>query len=83
MWPTGVEIVLEVEHLQAERERIVKSAPRAMTEDLKYQSWGMWDFRVVDSDGYYWRITSAYGEATRKAGEYARSLGLEFQEDEA
>lgn len=83
MWPIGVEIVLEVEDLQAERERMVKSAPRAMVEDLKYQSWGMWDFRVVDSDGYYWRITSAYEEATRRAGEYARSLGFESQEYEA
>jgi hypothetical protein len=27
-------------------------------EPLKEQPWGAEDFRIVDPDGYYWRITT-------------------------
>ena len=56
--PTGVEIVLEVADLAAERERVRRSGWRVV-EDVTERPWGLTDFRVVDPDGYYLRVTTA------------------------
>lgn len=56
MWPVGVEIVVEVDDLKAERERVVQ-AGWPLDEDVKSQEWGLTDFRIRDPDGYYLRIT--------------------------
>jgi lactoylglutathione lyase len=53
----GVEIVLDVQDVAAEYECIQK-AGYAIDEQLKAQEWGLTDFRLVDPDGYYLRITS-------------------------
>ena len=55
--PIGVELVLEVDDLMAERDRVAKAGWR-VTEELTDRPWGLRDFRLVDPDGYYWRITS-------------------------
>ena len=55
--PTGVEIVLEVDFLHAERDRI-RHAGWPIVEDIKRRPWGLQDFRVLDPDGYYLRFTS-------------------------
>ncbi|WP_158307310.1 VOC family protein [Kribbella flavida] len=58
--PAGTEIVLEVDDLDAEYERVsrsgwpVESPPRT-------QEWGLRDFRLFDADGYYLRLTSRSG----------------------
>lgn len=59
----GTEIVLEVENLDALHERVVKSG-YAIREELMKRPWGLRDFRIVDPDGYYLRITekTANGE---------------------
>lgn len=53
----GVEIVLEVDDLAAERDRIV-SKGCALEDDIKLQPWGLKDFRLSDPDGYYLRVTT-------------------------
>jgi lactoylglutathione lyase len=52
----GTEIVLEVENLDAFYERVVKSG-YGIREELAKRPWGLRDFRLVDPDGYYLRIT--------------------------
>jgi lactoylglutathione lyase len=53
----GVEIVLEVDDVEAMyRHVIAEGWPRS--SELSRQSWGLTDFRVLDPDGYYWRVTS-------------------------
>jgi predicted enzyme related to lactoylglutathione lyase len=54
--PTGVEVVLEVDDLDAEYES-VRQAGGEVTEGLRRQPWGLTDFRICDPDGYYLRIT--------------------------
>lgn len=54
--PTGVEIVLEVDYLHAERDRI-RLAGWPIDEDIVRRPWGLQDFRVLDPDGYYLRFT--------------------------
>jgi predicted enzyme related to lactoylglutathione lyase len=54
--PTGVELVLEVDDVTAERDRIV-AAGWPLDEDLRARPWGMTDFRILDPSGYYLRIT--------------------------
>jgi lactoylglutathione lyase len=54
--PIGVELVLEVDDVVAEHDRISATA-WPMTESLTGRPWGLRDFRLVDPDGYYWRIT--------------------------
>src|SRR4051812_22544659 len=56
--PSGVEIVLEVEDVGAEREGVRRSG-HPVIEDLTERPWGLTDFRLSDPDGYYLRITSA------------------------
>jgi lactoylglutathione lyase len=54
--PTGVEIVIEVDDLEAERNWIVEKG-WTLDADIKLQEWGLKDFRLTDPDGFYWRIT--------------------------
>ena len=54
--PTGVELVLEVDDVAAERDRIV-AAGWPLEEDLQDRPWGLTDFRILDPAGYYLRIT--------------------------
>lgn len=49
--PLDVEIVFEVDNLTAERDRVVGMG-WTLEEDIALQPWGLWDFRVVDPDGY-------------------------------
>lgn len=53
----GVELVVVVEDIAALHARAVESG-LAEVSDLVAQPWGLTDFRVVDPDGYYIRITS-------------------------
>jgi predicted enzyme related to lactoylglutathione lyase len=55
--PQGVEIVLEVDDLEAE-ERAVLDAGWPVAEQISRRPWGLWDFRVLDPDGHYLRITT-------------------------
>jgi lactoylglutathione lyase len=54
--PAGVELVLEVDDVAGERDRVV-AAGWPLEEDLQYRPWGLTDFRVLDPAGYYLRIT--------------------------
>jgi lactoylglutathione lyase len=54
--PAGVELVLEVDGVVAERDRVV-AAGWPLTEDLQERPWGLKDFRILDPAGYYLRIT--------------------------
>jgi lactoylglutathione lyase len=54
--PVGVELVLEVDDLDAEHTRI-SATGWPLVEDLTHRPWGLRDFRLLDPDGYYWRIT--------------------------
>lgn len=56
--PVGVELVLEVDDVDLERAR-VDAAGWPVVDDLQPRPWGLRDFRVLDPDGYYWRITSS------------------------
>jgi predicted enzyme related to lactoylglutathione lyase len=56
----GVEIVFEVKDVRAMYEQ-VQTVGYAIFEPLQQQPWGLEDFRIVDPDGYYLRITS-HGE---------------------
>ena len=53
----GIELVLEVNDIEAMHKR-VRSAKWPLSGDLQHQPWGLTDFRVLDPDGYYWRITT-------------------------
>ncbi|WP_249872812.1 VOC family protein [Oceanobacillus saliphilus] len=53
----GVEIVLEVEDLKAIYNKVVGKEYPIQTE-LTKRPWGLEDFRIIDPDGYYLRITS-------------------------
>ena len=55
--PVGTEIVIAVDDIHAERDRVV-AAGIELAEDLQEREWGLTDFRVHDPDGYYLRITS-------------------------
>ena len=53
----GVEIVLEVDDIEAMYHHVASEAwPRS--SELRLQPWGLRDFLVLDPDGYYWRVTS-------------------------
>ena len=54
--PAGVELVLEVDDVAGERDRVVV-AGWPLEEDLQDRPWGLTDFRVLDPAGYYLRIT--------------------------
>ena len=55
--PTGVELVLEVDDVGGERDRVV-AAGWPLEQDLQDQPWGLTDFRIIDPAGYYLRVTS-------------------------
>jgi lactoylglutathione lyase len=55
--PTGVELVLEVDDLEAVHAHVVTTR-WPFAEDLTDRPWGLRDFRLVDPHGYYWRITT-------------------------
>lgn len=54
--PTGVEIVIEVDDLLAERNWVVEKG-WTLDDDIKLQEWGLMDFRIMDPDGFYLRMT--------------------------
>lgn len=55
--PVGIEVVLEVDDVEAELERVTE-AGWPIEEGLSEQSWGLTDFRILDPSGYYLRITN-------------------------
>jgi lactoylglutathione lyase len=55
--PVGVELVVEVDDVDADRDRVL-AARWPLVEDLTARPWGLTDFRLLDPDGYYWRVTS-------------------------
>ncbi len=55
--PVGVELVLEVDDLDFERERVAE-AGWPVADKITERPWGLSDFRLLDPDGYYWRITA-------------------------
>src|SRR3712207_5346569 len=56
----GVEVVLEVDDLEAAYERVRRAGVRPV-EAPRERPWGLRDFRILDPDGYYLRVTD--GEA--------------------
>jgi len=54
--PTGVELVLEVEDVLTELDHVRRQG-WPLEEDLVARPWGLRDFRVLDPNGYYLRIT--------------------------
>jgi lactoylglutathione lyase len=54
----GTEIVLEVDDVRAFFEKVKASGYKKISSPLSKKSWGATDFRIVDPDGYYLRITS-------------------------
>ncbi len=58
--PSGTEIVLDVDDVRAERDRVL-AAGIEPAEDLTEREWGLTDFRVHDPDGYYLRVTGRLG----------------------
>lgn len=55
--PTGVELVLEVDDVVAERDRVVATS-WPLEEDLVERPWGLTDFRLSDPEGHYLRVTA-------------------------
>jgi len=51
-----VELVLEVDDVEAELDR-VRSRGWPIEEELTVRPWGLRDFRLLDPNGYYLRIT--------------------------
>lgn len=60
----GIEIVLEVKDVQAAYEQ-VQQEQWYITDTLAQRPWGLQDFRVIDPNGFYIRIT----ERTTPEGE--------------
>jgi len=56
--PYGVEIVIEVDDLRAERDAIL-AAGQPLAQDICRRPWGLEDFRLFDPAGYYLRFTTA------------------------
>jgi len=53
----GVEIVLEVDDIATMYEYVL-SQNWPLSDGLRHRPWGLTDFRIMDPDGYYLRITS-------------------------
>jgi uncharacterized glyoxalase superfamily protein PhnB len=53
----GVEIVLEVDDIDRYHQRVIERGYPIQTP-LKERPWGTRDFRIVDPEGYFLRITS-------------------------
>jgi lactoylglutathione lyase len=54
--PTGVELVFEVDDLDVERIRVA-DAGWPVQDEVTRRPWGLRDFRLLDPDGYFVRIT--------------------------
>ncbi|WP_051582346.1 VOC family protein [Lysinibacillus fusiformis] len=54
----GVEIIIIVPDIQSFHQRVCEMQIE-LESQLKQQEWGLKDFRLVDPDGYYLRISSA------------------------
>lgn len=54
--PTGSEIVLRVEDVDAEYAQVVRSG-WPVANALREQTWGLRDFRLFDPSGQYLRVT--------------------------
>lgn len=54
---TGVELVIVVPNIHQVYQHI-QNEKYPIYENIKKQPWGMTDFRLVDPDGYYVRVTS-------------------------
>lgn len=74
----GVEIVLITEDLEACYDHVLASRWPVSTP-LTEQPWGMTDFRVIDPDGCYIRVTAPRGSA---AGESVAKAPHSIGEDE-
>ena len=55
--PVGVELVLEVDDVDDELER-VRMSGWPIAEQLQERPWGLRDFRLIDPSGYYLRFTN-------------------------
>ena len=53
----GVELVIEVDDVELAY-HLVKEASYPVLSLLQARPWGLWDFRIMDPDGYYLRVTS-------------------------
>ena len=53
----GIEIVLEVDDIDTLYAH-VQAQDWPISSPLQEQPWRLRDFRLVDPDGYYWRLTS-------------------------
>jgi lactoylglutathione lyase len=53
----GAELVLEVDDVKSYYEKVKASGYKGKLTPLRTQSWGLTDFRIVDPDGYYLRVT--------------------------
>ena len=62
--PTGIELVLEVDDLMAEHDRVVAQG-WPIEGPLQDRPWGLTDFRVLDPGGHYLRITDHSGSVGR------------------
>lgn len=54
----GVEFIIITDQVEELYNSIKQKEPNSIESDLKQQSWGMVDFRVIDPDGYYIRVSS-------------------------
>ena len=48
--------MLEVDDLDAERGHVAE-AGWPVLDEVTRRPWGLWDFRLLDPDGYFLRIT--------------------------
>jgi lactoylglutathione lyase len=64
----GLEIVFEVDNLEAERDRILEKG-WILDADIQMQEWGLRDFRLFDPDGYYLRVTTHSPNRDSKGGQ--------------
>jgi uncharacterized glyoxalase superfamily protein PhnB len=53
----GIELVLEVDNIETMYKQVCATS-WPLSGKLQRQAWGLTDFRVLDPDGYYWRITT-------------------------
>lgn len=58
----GIELVIEVDDLEAERNFIVEKGWK-LEDDIQLQAWGLRDFRLLCPDGYYFRFTTRGSKA--------------------
>ncbi|MFP7254932.1 hypothetical protein CHH91_10385 [Virgibacillus sp. 7505] len=54
----GVELILPVNDVEMVFNKIHRLYPRHIESELAARPWGKLDFRIVDPDGYYVRVTS-------------------------